>query len=91
MLVVSAKDLWFWLEAIQMVEVTANFSDETFALMSILANKRGLSVQEYLPRKMDETLEDEQDLRDAEETYADYLKNPETFRNFKELEGKWLK
>ena len=73
-----------------MVKVTANFSDETFSLMSIFANKRGLSVQEYLPRKMDEVFEDEQDLRDAEETHADYLKNPEAFRKFKELEAKWL-
>lgn len=73
-----------------MVEVTANFNDKTFALMSILANERGLSVQEYLPRKMDEVVEDEQDIRDAKETHADYLKNPEAFRNFKELEAKWL-
>lgn len=54
-----------------MVEVTANFSDETFSLMSILANKRGLSVQEYLPRKMDEVFEDEEDILDAQAILAD--------------------
>lgn len=54
-----------------MVEVTANFSDETFSLMSILASKRGLSVQEYLPRKMDEVFEDEEDILDAQAILAD--------------------
>lgn len=53
-----------------MVEVTANFNDKTFSLMSILANKRGLSVSEYLPRKMDEVLEDEQDISDAQAILA---------------------
>ncbi|MBR1805253.1 MAG: hypothetical protein IJ774_02575 [Selenomonadaceae bacterium] len=54
-----------------MVEVTANFSDEIFSLMSILASKRGLSVQEYLPRKMDEVFEDEEDILDAQAILAD--------------------
>ena len=54
-----------------MVEVTANFNDKTFALMSILAKERGLSVPEYLPRKMAEVLEDEEDIRDAQAILAD--------------------
>ena len=74
-----------------MVDVTGTFSDETFALMSTFAKEQEISVQEYMSRKMAELVEDEQDFREAEETYAEYLKNPEAFRNFKELEAKWMK
>ena len=61
-----------------MVEVTATFSDEAYALLKDSADEKGLDVSEYLRRTMLEWLEDEQDTRDADAAYAEYLKNPVT-------------
>ncbi len=54
-----------------MVDVTATFSDETFALMSMFAKEQEISVQEYLSRRIAEMVEDQEDLRDAEAILAD--------------------
>lgn len=62
-----------------MVEVTATFSDEAFALLKASADEKGLDVSELLRRTMLDWLEDEEDIRDAEAAYAEYLKNPVTY------------
>ena len=49
-----------------MVEVTATFSDEAFALLKASADEKGLDVSELLRRTMLDWLEDEEDIRDAE-------------------------
>lgn len=62
-----------------MVEVTATFSDEAFALLKRSADEKDLDVSELLRRTMLDWLEDEEDIRDAEAAYAEYLKNPVTY------------
>ena len=62
-----------------MVEVTATFSDEAFALLKALADEKGLGVSELLRRTMLDWLEEEEDIRDADAAYAEYLKNPVTY------------
>ena len=49
-----------------MIEVTATFSDEAFALLKASADEKGLDVSELLRRTMLDRLEDEEDIRDAE-------------------------
>ena len=49
-----------------MVEVTATFSDEAFALLKSSAEEKGLEASELLRRTMLDWLEDEEDIRDAE-------------------------
>lgn len=58
-----------------MVEVTATFSDEVFALLKASADEKGLEVSELLRCTMLDWLEDEEDIRDADAAYAEYLKN----------------
>ena len=53
-----------------MVEVTATFSDEAFALLKASADEKGLDVSELLRRTMLDWLEDEEDIRDAEAAVA---------------------
>ena len=49
-----------------MVEVTATFTDEAFALLKKYADEKGLSSAELLRRTMLDWIEDEEDIRDAE-------------------------
>jgi len=62
-----------------MVEVTATFSDEAFALLKNSADEKGLEVSELLRRTMLERLEDEEDIREAEAAYAEYLKTGKSY------------
>lgn len=62
-----------------MVEVTVNFRDEAFALLKKYADEKGVNPSELLRRTMLDWLEDEEDIRDADEAYAEYLKNPVTY------------
>ncbi|MBR1647679.1 MAG: toxin-antitoxin system protein [Selenomonadaceae bacterium] len=61
-----------------MATVTVNFSDEGFALIKKFADEKGITPSELLRQVMFDWLEDEEDLRDAEEAYQEYLKNPVT-------------
>ena len=62
-----------------MVEVTATFSDEAFALLKASADEKGLDVSELLRRTMLDWLEDEEDIRDAEAAYAEYLQTGKSY------------
>lgn len=73
-----------------MFEVTATFSDEAFALLKRSADEKGLTPSELLRRTMLDWLEDEEDIRDADAAYAEYLKNPVTISHkqlWQELEA----
>ena len=59
-----------------MVEVTAKFSDEAFALLKNSADEKGLDVSELLRRTMLERLEDEEDIREAEAILKEDLGEP---------------
>lgn len=71
--------------------VAMNFNDETLAKLEGFASVEKITVSELARQKILDWLEDEEDISDADEVYEQYLKNPESFRNFKELESKWLK
>lgn len=73
-----------------MAMVMTNFNDAFLVLLEDLAKEHGMSVPEFIQQTMIERIEDEEDLRDAEAESEEYLKNPDSFRNFKELEAKWL-
>ena len=73
-----------------MAMVMTNFNDAFLVLLENAARERGMSASEFIQQTMINLLEDEEDLREAEAEYEEYLKNPESFRPFKELEQKWL-
>lgn len=62
-----------------MVEVTVNFRDEAVELMKEFAAKKGLTLSEYCKQAILDRLEDDEDIRDADAAYAEYLKNPVTY------------
>ena len=62
-----------------MVEVTTTFSDETFALMESFAKEQEVNLSDVMRQKMLDWLEDQEDLRDAEAAYEEYLKNPVSY------------
>ena len=73
-----------------MTAITANFNDATAAKIAEFAAEEKITVSELIQQKILDWLEDQEDLRDAEAEYKEYLKNPDSFRNFKELEAKWM-
>ena len=62
-----------------MAEVTITFRDEAVALMKEFAAKKGLTLTEYCKQAILDRLEDDEDIRDADAAYAEYLKNPVTY------------
>jgi len=62
-----------------MVNLTASFSDETFALMESFAKEQEVNLSDVMRQKMLDWLEDQEDLRDAEAAYEEYLKNPVSY------------
>lgn len=62
-----------------MVEVTATFTEGAVELMKGFAAEKGLTLTEYVKQAVLDRLEDDEDLRDAEAAYAEYLKNPVTY------------
>ena len=73
-----------------MVEITTTFSDEAIALMKEFAAKKNLSLAEYCKQAILDRLEDDEDIRDADAAYAEYLKNPVTISHkqlWQELEA----
>ena len=71
-----------------MVEVTATFSDEAFALLKNSAEEKGLDVSELLRRTMLDWLEDEADIRDAEAILREDTGEPLSHEEFwRRVEG----
>ncbi len=62
-----------------MAEVTITFRDEAVELMKEFAAKKGLTLSEYCKQAILDRLEDDEDIRDADAAYAEYLKNPVTY------------
>ena len=65
-----------------MVEVTATFTDEAFALLKKYADEKGLSSAELLRRTMLDWLEDEEDIRDAEAILEEDKEEPLSHEEF---------
>ena len=61
-----------------MVEVSVTLSDEAFALLKSSAEEKELDISEWIRRVILDRLEDEEDIREANEAYAEDLKNPVT-------------
>lgn len=59
-----------------MALVTVNMSDEALALLEEYTERKDISVSEFIRRAVLEKLEDEEDIRAADEAYAEYTKNP---------------
>ena len=62
-----------------MATVTVNFSDKEFALIKKFADEKGITPSELIRQVMFDWLEDEEDIRDAEAAYQEYLKNPVSY------------
>ena len=69
-----------------MAEVTLTFNDGAIELMKGFAAKRGISLSEYVKQVALDRLEDDEDIRDANAAYAEYLKNPVTY-SLEEIES----
>ena len=65
-----------------MVEVTATFTDEAFALLKKYADEKGLSSAELLRRTMLDWIEDEEDIRDAEAILEEDTEEPLSHEEF---------
>ena len=61
-----------------MVEVTLTFHEKAIELMKEFAAKKGITLTEYCKQAVLDRLEDDEDIRDADAAYAEYLKNPVT-------------
>jgi len=73
-----------------MAEVTLTFSEAAVELMKGFAAKKGISLSEYCKQAVLDRLEDDEDIRDADAAYAEYLKNPVTISHkefWQELEA----
>ena len=62
-----------------MVEVTLTFHEKAIELMKDFAAKKGITLTEYCKQAVLDRLEDDEDIRDADAAYAEYLKNPVTY------------
>ena len=71
-----------------MALVTINLKDEALKILEECAERKDISVSEFIRRAVLEKLEDEEDIRAADEAYAEYLKNPVTIP-WKEAVEKW--
>ena len=69
-----------------MAEVTLTFNDGAIELMKGFAAKKGISLSEYIKQAALDRLEDDEDIRDADAAYAEYLKNPVTY-SLEEIES----
>ena len=67
-----------------MVDVTLTFTEKAVELMKTFAEEKGLTVAEYCKQAIIEQLEDDEDIRDADAAYAEYLKNPVRY-SFEEI------
>ena len=68
------------------VEVTVTLTEGAVELMKGFAEQKGLTVSEYIKQAALDRLEDDEDIRDADAAYAEYLKNPVTY-SLEEIES----
>ena len=73
---------------ISMASCTIRMSDKDKALMESYAEFYGVTLSEFIRQSVMERLEDEFDIRCADEAYSDYLKDPETVP-FKDVKKKY--
>jgi len=71
-----------------MASCTIRMSDKDKALMESYAEFYGVTLSEFIRQSVMERLEDEFDIRCADEAYSDYLKDPETVP-FKDVKKKY--
>ena len=71
-----------------MALITVNVKDEALKHLEDYAERKDISVSEFIRRAVLEKLEDEEDIQAADAAYAEYLKNPVTIP-FKEAAAKW--
>ena len=67
-----------------MVDVTLTFTEKAVELMKTFAAQKGITLSEYCKEAIFNQLEDDEDIRDADAAYAEYLKNPVTY-SFEEI------
>ena len=72
-----------------MAVIQVNFSDEALEILEESAARKDISVSEFIRRVVLAKLEDEEDIRDADEAYDEYLQNPVTI-SFEEAKARWL-
>ncbi|MBR6713645.1 MAG: ribbon-helix-helix protein, CopG family [Selenomonadaceae bacterium] len=71
-----------------MALITVNINDEALEVLENYAEKKDISVSEFIRRAVLEKLEDIEDIQAADAAYAEYLKNPVTIP-FKEAAAEW--
>ena len=71
-----------------MALITVNINDAALEVLEDYASEKDISVSEFIRRAVLEKLEDIEDIRAAEEAYAEYLKNPVTV-TWTEASAKW--
>ena len=71
-----------------MALITVNINDEALEVLEAYAERKDISVSEFIRRAVLEKLEDIEDIQAADAAYAEYLKNPVTIP-FKEAVAKW--
>ena len=59
-----------------MALITVNIKDEALKHLEAYAEKKDISVSEFIRRAVLEKLEDEEDIQAADAAYAEYLKTP---------------
>ena len=64
---------------VTVVKLTATFSDETYALLSAYAREKQKDASDIMREVMLKWLEDEEDIRDAEEACEEYLATGEAY------------
>ena len=72
------------------VEVTVSLTEGAVELIKGFAAKKGITLEEYCKQAILDHLEDDEDIRDADAAYAEYLKNPVTLSHeefWRELEA----
>ena len=72
------------------VEVTVTLTEGAVELIKGFAEQKGLTLTEYCKQAILDRLEDDEDIRDADAAYAEYLKNPVTISHeqlWRELEA----
>ena len=62
-----------------MAEVTLTFHEKAVEMMKEFAAQKGITLTEYCKQAILDRLEDDEDIRDADAAYAEYLKNPVTY------------
>ena len=61
------------------VEVTVTLTEGAVELIKTFAEQKGITLTEYCKQAILDHLEDDEDIRDADAAYAEYLKNPVTY------------